>query len=101
MTAPVTTMLKQDPAMRRWWTQMCFYVPKAHQAHTPLPENAEVTTGGFLTKMAQWKYQATLLKESLVNAKEPADFSTYYMAGYDSPMKFLNRRNEVWYMKKM
>ncbi|XP_063841146.1 heme-binding protein 2-like [Scylla paramamosain] len=114
MTAPVTTMMRQEPATSSWWSQMCFYLPEAHQADTPNPENPEVyledrpamivftrTTGGFLTKAAQWKYQATLLKESLLNAKEPADFSTYYMAGYDSPMKFLNRRNEIWYMKKM
>ncbi len=24
----------------------------------------------------------------------------YYTNGYDSPMKFLNRRNEVWLLKK-
>ena len=29
---------------------------------------------------------------------EGVDFTSYYTAGYDSPMKFWNRRNEIMYL---
>nr|XP_045607451.1 heme-binding protein 1-like [Procambarus clarkii]XP_045607452.1 heme-binding protein 1-like [Procambarus clarkii] len=112
MTAPVT-MLRQElkDSMTRY--QMCFYLPKARQGTPPSPTDEGVyieerpaitvltrTIGGFITRETQWENEASALQEVLQAAGENIDFSFYYRAGYDSPMKFENRRNEIWFLKK-
>ncbi|XP_071537969.1 heme-binding protein 2-like [Panulirus ornatus] len=113
MTAPVTMLLKKESSgMKRF--QMCFYLPEAHQVSPPLPTNAEVyiedrpsmtvftrTFGGFARRKSVWENEAKQLQNVLLKAGEAnVDFSSFYSAGYNSPMKFENRRNEVWFMMK-
>jgi len=46
-----------------------------------------------------WEEEATELK-ALVEAKGlKVKADGYYRNGYDAPMKILNRRNEVWWIK--
>lgn len=40
------------------------------------------------------------LLESLQRDSMPYVDKPYYVAGYDSPFKLTNRRNEVWVLKK-
>ncbi|XP_042876304.1 heme-binding protein 2-like [Penaeus japonicus] len=111
MTAPVS--MKKTPADGKIDAQMCFYLPAAHQASPPVPTNVDLyieerpaftafvrTFGGFVRKDRTWEEAAEALKVDLQAAQEDeVDFSFFYRAGYDSPMKFKNRRNEVWYTK--
>jgi len=109
MTAPVS--MKKDGADVN---QMCFYLPEAHQAAPPAPTDDEVFIQnrpsmtvvtrrftGFATKDSHWETEAKELQDALQKAGEDkgVDFSTYYRAGYDSPMKWQDRRNEIWYVK--
>ncbi|XP_050726368.1 heme-binding protein 1-like [Eriocheir sinensis] len=110
MTAPVTTRLQQNG--EAWDSQMCFYIPKAHQQNPPEPADEAVKVvnrpamnvfarrvGGNLTS-SEWKNLRDELKTLLETNEPSADLSFYYTAGYDSPRKATNRRNEVWYEKK-
>merc|ERR1712127_1114304 len=84
---------------------------KKPQANPPTPvdpavkieENEEFTVfvhtfGGYAMKDSVWIEQAKVFAEVLAAAGEDVDTSTFYSAGYDSPMKFWNRRNEVMYL---
>lgn len=42
MTAPVTSMTKEDTEAGSWDSQMCFYIPKAHQQNPPSPVSDDV-----------------------------------------------------------
>merc|ERR1712127_842005 len=86
MTVPVinTMTFKEGNQMNK---QMCFYLNKKHQANPPTPVDPAV-------KIEEAKVFAEVLKA----AGEDVDTSTFYSAGYDSPMKFWNRRNEVMYL---
>ena len=91
--------------------QMCFYIEKKHQANPPTPvdpdvkieANKEFTVyvhkfGGYAMKDAVMIQQSRVFAEVLREAGETVDTSTFYTAGYDSPMKFWNRRNEVMFL---
>merc|ERR1712227_7457 len=91
--------------------QMCFYLNKKHQANPPTPtdpavkieQNKEFTVyvhrfGGYGMSDSVNLREARRFAEVLSNAGEEVDTSTFYTAGYDSPMKFWNRRNEVMYL---
>lgn len=57
------------------------------------------TYGGFSNeKMKREELQKLL--ESLQRDAAPYIEDPYYAAGYDSPFKLTNRRNEVWILKK-
>jgi len=107
MTAPVT--MRKDSKFR-----MCFYLPPAHQAAPPAPTDNEVFIqdrpsmtvftrqfGGFARKDSHWETEAKELQAAIKKAGEDnrVDFSTYYRAGYDAPMTWTDRRNEIWYVK--
>jgi len=108
MTAPVSMVWRPQTAKYT----MCFYVNEAHQATTPQPseegvyleERPEFTAivsreGGFMSE-EDWQALAMKLKEDATkNGETGVDYSFYYRAGYDAPMKFWNRRNEVWYVQ--
>ncbi|XP_037792243.1 heme-binding protein 2-like [Penaeus monodon] len=112
MTAPVS--MKKTPIDDKVDAQMCFYLPAAHQASPPAPTNAELYIeerpaftafvrifDGFANKDRVWEEASEALKVDLEAAQEDeVDFSFFYRAGYDSPMKFKNRRNEVWFLNK-
>ncbi|XP_037795634.1 heme-binding protein 2-like [Penaeus monodon] len=111
MTAPVTMMEEPvDDVSNKY--QMCFYIPAAHQLEPPMPTDTEVyievrprltvatrTFGGWMRKMRDWVTQKNALEQDLKAAAEQGvDYTRFYGAGYDSPMKYKNRRNEVWFV---
>merc|ERR1712202_2176 len=53
--------------------------------------------GGYAMKDSVNLREARRFAEVLSNAGEEVDTATFYTAGYDSPMKFWNRRNEVMF----
>merc|ERR1712111_283534 len=90
---------------------MCFYLNKKHQANPPTPtdpavkieQNKEFTVyvhrfGGYAMSDSVNLREARRFAEVLSNAGEEVDTATFYTAGYDSPMKFWNRRNEVMFL---
>ncbi|XP_042875071.1 heme-binding protein 2-like [Penaeus japonicus] len=111
MTAPVTMMEDRVDAVTNRY-QMCFYIPAAHQMEPPMPTEPGVyietrprltvatrTFGGWVTKMRGWLVHKKALEADLKAAGEQGvDYSRFYGAGYDSPMKYDNRRNEVWFV---
>uniref|UniRef100_A0A3Q1H511 Heme binding protein 2 n=1 Tax=Acanthochromis polyacanthus TaxID=80966 RepID=A0A3Q1H511_9TELE len=113
MTAPVTCRVDPGagPACESKFT-VSFYIPEEHQESPPEPSDPEVfvehrkeltvyvrTYGGFSNeKMKQeelLKLMESLKKDGVQYVEAP-----YYTAGYDSPFKLTNRRNEVWVLKK-
>merc|ERR1712222_187590 len=90
--------------------QMRFYLNKKHQANPPTPtdpavkieQNKEFTVyvhkfGGYAMSDSVSLREARRFAEVLRNAGEEVDSDLFYTAGYDSPMKFWNRRNEVMF----
>merc|ERR1719266_16392 len=110
MTSPVLSTIKllENNMMTK---EMCFYLEKKHQANPPTPvddavkieQNKEFTVyvhtfGGYAMKDAVNIKEAAKFAEVLRSAGEEVDTSTFYTAGYDSPMKFWNRRNEIMFL---
>merc|ERR1711936_787196 len=89
MTAPVLTSMKLLEG-NQITKEMCFYIEKKHQANPPTPVDPDV-------KIENNK-EARKFAEVLDKAGEEVDKSVFYTAGYDSPMKFWNRRNEIMYL---
>merc|ERR1711887_193077 len=93
--------------------QMCFYLTKEAQKNPPQPEDPDVKIdqnkemvvfvkqfGGYAMKDSVWAKEALKFGEELQDRADEVDFSKYLTAGYDSPMMFWNRRNEVMFIKK-
>merc|ERR1712212_1065677 len=110
MTAPVLTSMKLLDG-NQITKEMCFYIEKKHQANPPTPVDPDVkietnkeftvyvhTFGGYAMKDAVNIREARKFAEVLNKAGEEVDKSVFYTAGYDSPMKFWNRRNEIMYL---
>merc|ERR1712203_302529 len=111
MTVPVlSTMTPMEGKMKK---QMCFYLTKEAQKNPPQPEDPDVKIdqnkemvvfvkqfGGNAMKDSVWAKEALKFGEELQDRADEVDFSKYLTAGYDSPMKFWNRRNEVMFIKK-
>merc|ERR1711962_931212 len=110
MTVPVLTRMTilEDKKINK---QMCFYLNKAHQENPPTPteegvvieENQEFTVfvhtfGGYAMRDRVWIEEAQKFADKLSSKADSIDFSKFYTAGYDSPMKFWNRRNEVMFI---
>merc|ERR1712039_222229 len=73
--------------------------------HRPvkIEQNKEFTVyvhrfGGYAMSDSVNLREARRFAEVLSNAGEEVDTGTFYTAGYDSPMKFWNRRNEVMFL---
>jgi hypothetical protein len=108
MTVPVMTSneKKEDESME---SNMCFFIPNKFQADPPAPNDSDVeviTRPPLLVYTKQmsgfpnFKAEAEVFKAELEAAGvQDADFSMYFSAGYDSPFKLLNRRNEVMFKK--
>nr|XP_057913513.1 heme-binding protein 2 [Doryrhamphus excisus] len=113
MTAPVTCRVNpgDGPTCESHFT-VSFYIPEEHQDNPPEPSDPDVfvenrkeftayirTYGGFSDENLK---QEELLKlvESLQRDGVPFVDTPYYTAGYDSPFKLVNRRNEVWILKQ-
>merc|ERR1712062_896262 len=90
MTVPVLSRMKMlDDGMVN--KQMCFYLNKKHTVYVH-------RFGGYAMSDSVNLREARRFAEVLSNAGEEVDTATFYTAGYDSPMKFWNRRNEVMYL---
>merc|ERR1712045_782378 len=103
MTVPVlSTMTPMEGKMKK---QMCFYLTKEAQKNPPQPEDPDVKIdqnkemvvfvkqfGGYAMKDSVWAKKALEFGEELQDRADEVDFSRYLTAGYDSPMKFWNRR---------
>ena len=112
MTSPVLSLV-MPLAKRRIHKQMCFYLGKRfNTVEPPKPRNREVEIiikekfelyvhifGGYALKDALWIEESERFKARLDEEKvedlDKIDFSKFLTAGYDSPMKFWNRRNEI------
>ncbi|KAM9354213.1 heme-binding protein 2 [Pholidichthys leucotaenia] len=113
MTAPVTCHVVPGagPACESRFT-VSFYVPEEHQTSPPEPNNPEVfvenrkeftayvrTYGGFSNDDMKREELLKLVESLKRDGVEFVD-KPYYVAGYDSPFKLTNRRNEVWVLKR-
>uniref|UniRef100_A0A8D3BK09 Heme binding protein 2 n=1 Tax=Scophthalmus maximus TaxID=52904 RepID=A0A8D3BK09_SCOMX len=113
MTAPVSCRVDPGagPACESQFT-VSFYIPEEHQDSPPEPGDPQVfvehrkeftayvrTYSGFSNDDMK---RAELLKllESLQRDGVPFVDKPFYTAGYDSPFKLTNRRNEVWVLKE-
>merc|ERR1712088_299462 len=103
----------EEMSLGKMMKQMCFYLTKEAQKNPPQPEDPDVKIdqnkemvvfvkqfGGYAMKDSVWAKEALKFGEELQDRADEVDFSKYLTAGYDSPMKFWNRRNEVMFIKK-
>merc|ERR1711909_134129 len=110
MTVPVLSSMKlaENNMLTK---EMCFYLDSAHQANPPKPNDPKVkieaneefivyvhTFGGYAMRDNVNVREAKKFLEVLNEAGVEVDTSMFYTAGYDSPMKFWDRRNEVMYL---
>uniref|UniRef100_A0A4W6D927 Heme binding protein 2 n=1 Tax=Lates calcarifer TaxID=8187 RepID=A0A4W6D927_LATCA len=113
MTAPVTGRVVpgDGPACESQFT-VSFYIPEENQDNPPEPTDPDVflehrkeftvyvrTYGGFSNATVK-REELLKLVESLKRDGVPYVEKPYYVAGYDSPFKLTNRRNEVWILQK-
>merc|ERR1712215_271490 len=112
MTVPVLSSMEpgEDGMMKK---EMCFYLTKEVQNNPPQPEDPDVKIeqkkemvvfvkqfGGYAMRDSVWLKQAADFSDQLAEDRaNEVDFDKFYTAGYDSPMKFWNRRNEVMFLK--
>ncbi|XP_065112894.1 heme-binding protein 2 [Paramisgurnus dabryanus] len=112
MTAPVSCKIEPGagPACESTFT-VSFYIPEEHQTDPPTPSDADVfienrpeftafvrTYGGFANSVNSHEELQKLI-ESLNKDGMKFKEAPYYRAGYDSPFKLTNRKNEVWLIK--
>ncbi|XP_064077489.1 heme-binding protein 1-like [Macrobrachium nipponense] len=90
----------------------CFFLEEKDQSNYPTPTNGEVTVisrpamtvftrkfGGYATTETTWLEEADSLRAVLKEAGEETRSDIMYWNAYNSPVKFWNRRNEVWLLK--
>ncbi|XP_033859061.2 heme-binding protein 2 [Acipenser ruthenus] len=113
MTAPVTCLVEPGagPICETTFTTS-FYIPEEHQADPVKPSDPDVfieqrpeltvfvrVFGGF-TNAQKAQEELIKLSQSLQRDGQQFEENVYYTAGYDSPFKLFNRKNEVWLIKK-
>ena len=54
--------------------------------------------GGYAMQDSVWMKEADKFRSELSERSNEVDLSYFWTAGYDSPMKFWNRRNEIMYL---
>ncbi|XP_042872141.1 heme-binding protein 2-like [Penaeus japonicus] len=110
MTVPVTT---EFTAMREENNfKMCFFVPEKFQENPPAPTNPKIvvalqpemtvftrTVGGYMTTASDWLTEAASLSKLVEADGGTVSLVHMFWAGYDAPLKFWRRRNEVWFPK--
>ena len=57
--------------------------------------------GGYAMQDSVWMKEAEKFKKELSERSDEVELSYFWTAGYDSPMKFWNRRNEVAFEKSI
>ncbi|XP_062866761.1 heme-binding protein 2 [Trichomycterus rosablanca] len=112
MTAPVLVLVPEETRM---WEPalytLSFLLPSTYQQlPPPAPTNDKVyftempemdvyvrTFGGWMLSLSSRLHRQMLIKElQRVNANYNRTY--HYAVGYDSPLKLLNRHNELWYV---
>lgn len=116
MTVPVTIAVNnRENALSNMRTIVSFFVPPSHQDSPPAPTSDQVYTeereeltvyvktfGGY-AKSKDWYNQVAELRQDVIKdgcKKEDLDPNMFYAVSYDSPYRFIWRRNEVWIKKK-
>ncbi|XP_072530689.1 heme-binding protein 2 [Salminus brasiliensis] len=111
MTGPVITKVKDDRSMLEPSVYvLSFLLPSAYQKAAPKPTDSTVyltdmpemdvyvkSYGGWTVSLTS-KYFSYRLRESLDSVQAKYNKEYHYDVGYNSPMKLLDRHNEVWYM---
>ncbi|XP_023814543.1 uncharacterized protein LOC101158921 [Oryzias latipes] len=111
MTAPVLVKIPEDSKM--WGPAIYtlnFLLPAAYQENPPAPTNDKLyftemphmdvyvrTYGGWMLSIDS-RSHTYLLTAELERVRATYNHSYHYGVGYDSPLKLLNRHNEVWYV---
>ncbi|KAK1886228.1 Heme-binding protein 2 [Dissostichus eleginoides] len=108
MTAPVLVKIPEDTRM---WEPavytLSFPLPAAYQEEPPVPTNDKMPEmdvyvrgyGGWMLSVTS-RLHAHLLTKELGRVGASYNRSYHYGVGYDSPLKLLNRHNEVWYVSE-
>ena len=112
MTAPVISKLA--PSYKIMHKAMCFYLPQEFQENPPQAIDTDVfivnikewvvfvkNFGGFAMWDYVWMHYADVFREELAERAFEIKEGYFYTAGYDSPTKFGNRRNEVIFEKRI
>ncbi|XP_053710858.1 heme-binding protein 1 [Synchiropus splendidus] len=111
MTAPVLVKIPEETKM---WEPaiytLNFPLPAAYQDKHPAPTNDKLyftempemdvyvrSYGGWMLSVTS-RLHAHMLTKELQRVDAPYNRSYHYGVGYDSPLKLLNRHNEVWYI---
>ncbi|XP_072240784.1 uncharacterized protein soul5l [Leuresthes tenuis] len=111
MTAPVLVKIPEETKM---WEPaiytLNFPLPAAYQDKPPTPTNDKLyftempemdvyvrSYGGWMLSVTS-RLHAHLLTKELERVQASYNHSYHYGVGYDSPLKLLNRHNEVWYV---
>ncbi|XP_075869272.1 uncharacterized protein soul5l [Nelusetta ayraudi] len=111
MTAPVLVKIPEETKM---WEPavytLNFPLPAAYQDEPPAPTSDKLyftvmpemdvyvrSYGGWMLSVTSRLYAHMLTKE-LERVGASYNHSYHYGVGYDSPLKLLNRHNEVWYV---
>ncbi|KAM3622677.1 uncharacterized protein V6R79_001809 [Siganus canaliculatus] len=111
MIAPVLVKIPEETKM---WEPavytLNFPLPAAYQDNPPAPTNDKLyftempdmnvyvrSYGGWMLSVTS-RLTAHLLTKELERVRASYNHSYHYGVGYDSPLKLLNRHNEVWYV---
>ncbi|XP_043072575.1 heme-binding protein 2 [Puntigrus tetrazona] len=111
MTAPVLVEVPEEVKM---WEPalytLSFLLPSAYQERPPTPTNDKLyfsdmpdmdvyvrSYGGWMLSITS-RLHAHLLSRALLRDHAHFNHTHHYTVGYDSPLKLLNRHNEVWYV---
>ncbi|XP_057187485.1 heme-binding protein 2 [Triplophysa rosa] len=111
MTAPVLVKVPEETKM---WEPaiytLSFLLPSAYQEKPPTPTNDKLyfsdmpdmdvyvrVYGGWMLSIIS-RLHAHLLTKALLKADAHFNHTHHYAVGYDSPLKLLNRHNEVWFV---
>ena len=113
MTRPVSTKwTPMNEAMQTIEKEMCFYLNEEHQANPPQPTDPDVylvlrpaltvytrVEGGWMDD-TDWKKEARIMDQLMVDNGLDVEQSYFYVNGYNSPWDPINRRNELWKVKR-
>ncbi|XP_036413746.1 pneumococcal serine-rich repeat protein [Colossoma macropomum] len=111
MTAPVLVKVPEETQM---WEPaiytLSFLLPSAFQHNPPTPTSDKLyftdmpemnvyvrSYGGWMLSITS-RLHAHLLTKELNRVGANYNHTHHYAVGYDSPLKLLNRHNEVWYV---
>ncbi|XP_024859597.1 endochitinase A isoform X2 [Kryptolebias marmoratus] len=111
MTAPVLVKVPEETKM---WEPavytLSFPLPAAYQDIPPAPTNDKLyftetpemdvyvrSYGGWMLSVTS-RLHAHMLTKELERVRASYNHSYHYGVGYDSPLKLLDRHNEVWYV---